>query len=96
MEHDNDIRYRAAAQVLELRASPKTCRSHGDKVKPLEIDLEKKREESTAKLDVENYHAVAFAGRLRNGWIVSNRPVSALLQFLGLTTHFSTRTSRPM
>jgi hypothetical protein len=52
------------------------------------VDPEKERETITAKLNVRNYHAVAFAGRLRNGKLVATRPACALLQILGLAGQF--------
>lgn len=55
----------------------------------MSVDAEKEREILTSRLSVKDYHAVAFAGMLRDGTKISSRHYCALVQFLGLIGPFS-------
>jgi hypothetical protein len=51
-------------------------------------DPETERAEVTARVGVKTFHAIAFAGVLRDGRRVTSRIRCAFLQFFGLLWHF--------
>jgi hypothetical protein len=57
-------------------------------MRQLGVDAEEERKAITNRWNVQNYHAVAFGGRLRNGQAVSTQTVCALFQVLGLARQF--------